>query len=64
MKYSTKYKKSQSHDCTNPTSKILDNKYSHHLNSTLVLNVEHEVQSWNRIPASNLEKGWIIGLWE
>ena len=60
MKYPTKYKKSQCHDCTNPISNRLDNKCSHRLNSSLTLNVEHEVQSRNKIAASNLEKGWIV----
>ena len=30
------------------------------MKSTLALSVEHELQSWNKFAASNLEKGWII----
>ena len=48
-------------DITPPQSNISSKKeISKRVNSTLAFNVEHEIHSRNNLPATDIEKGWII----
>ena len=48
-------------DITPPQSNISSKKeISKRVNSTLAFNVEHEIHSRSNLPATDIEKGWII----
>ena len=48
-------------DITPPQSNISSKEQnSKRVNSTLAFNVEHEIHSRNNLPATDIEKGWII----
>ena len=55
-KYNTNHQ-----DITPPHSNTSSKeKFSKKMNSTLALNVEHEIHSRNILPATDIERGWII----
>ena len=48
-------------DIKPPQSNISSKReISKKVNSTLAFNVEHEIHSRNSLPATDIEKGWII----